>query len=313
MSNDFQLSIFIAGVFVAVTLLVSVVGMYIMRRQRVRLRMAADATAGFNTPAGSNSGLARRTFNQVDDRLLGLDDKLSRSKLQLQLVQAGFFSSEAPKIYVIARSLLTLGLPLVGYLADRMFNFLHSGSAEWIFFSLLVMLSYTLPDAFLKRRQRHLVNSYRQLFPDMLDLLVVCVDAGLSFNMALERIALEFGRRSIELGTNLALLNGEIRSGRGIPDALDNLSIRTNLDDVKKFSTLMKQSIELGTDVGGALRVYASEMREKRMTSAEEKANALPIKMLLPLGLFIFPTILIVVLTPPVIKVIDAFKQVGGN
>ncbi len=313
MSNDFQLSIFLAGVFVSVTLLGSVFGLYIMRRQRVRLRMAADATAGFKTSGGSNSGLARLTMNQFDDRLLGLDKKLSRSKLQMELIQGGFFSSEAPKTFLIARSLVTLGLPLVGYLADQTFNFLRTGSNQLMFFSLLVVMGYILPDAYLKRRQRHLVDSYRQLFPDLLDLLVVCVDAGLSFNMALERIAQEFGRRSYELSTNLALLNGDIRSGRAIPDALENLSFRTKLDDVKKFSTLMKQSIELGTDVGSALRVYASEMREKRMSLAEEKANALPIKMLLPLGLFIFPTILIVVLTPPIIKVIDAFKQVGGH
>jgi len=283
-----------------------------VRRQRVRLRIAADA-AGFKTSPGFNSGTPRLSFNQVDDRLLGLDNKMSRSKLQMELIQGGFFSPQAPKNYLIARSLVTLGLPLAGYLADKMFHFLHSGPAELMFFSLLVVMGYILPDAYLKRRQRHLVNSYRQLFPDLLDLLVVCVDAGLSFNMALERIAEEFGRRSYELATNLALLNGEIRSGRAIPDALDNLSVRTNLDDVKKFSTLMKQSIELGTDVGSALRVYAGEMREKRMSLAEEKANALPIKMLLPLGLFIFPTILIVVLTPPIIKVIDAFKQVGAH
>ncbi|MGO9389608.1 type II secretion system F family protein [Rhodoblastus sp.] len=312
MSNDLQLSIFIAGVFISVTLLISVLGLYIMRRQRVRLRIAADA-AGFKTSPGFNSGTTRLSFNQVDDRLLGLDNKMSRSKLQMELIQGGFFSPQAPKNYLIARSLVTLGLPLAGYLADKMFHFLHSGPAELMFFSLLVVMGYILPDAYLKRRQRHLVNSYRQLFPDLLDLLVVCVDAGLSFNMALERIAEEFGRRSYELATNLALLNGEIRSGRAIPDALDNLSVRTNLDDVKKFSTLMKQSIELGTDVGSALRVYAGEMREKRMSLAEEKANALPIKMLLPLGLFIFPTILIVVLTPPIIKVIDAFKQVGAH
>jgi tight adherence protein C len=313
MSTDFQLSIFVAGVFLSVTLLGSIVGMYIMRRQRVRLRMASDASGVFKTSPDANSGLARRTFNQIDDRLLGLDDKSSRSKLQLELVQAGFFSSEAPKLYLVARGLVTLSLPIVGYFVDQRFDFLRSSTNELLFYSILVVLGYMIPDAYLKRRQRLLVGSYRKLFPDMLDLLVVCVDAGLSFNMALERIGQEFSKRSYELAYNLALLSGEIRSGRAIPDALDNLSIRTNLDDVKKFSTLMKQSIELGTDIGAALRVYAGEMREKRMTFAEEKANQLPIKMLLPLGLFIFPTLLIVVLTPPIIKVIAAFKQVGAN
>src|SRR5271157_5478016 len=130
MSNDFQLSIFLAGVFVSVTLLGSVVGLYIMRRQRVRLRMAAEANPGFKTSPGSNSGLARLTINQFDDRLLGLDNKLSRSKLQLELVQGGFFSSQAPKTFLIARSLVTLGLPLVGYLADQTFNFLRTGSNQ---------------------------------------------------------------------------------------------------------------------------------------------------------------------------------------
>jgi len=313
MGNDLQLSIFIAGVFTAVTLIGAIVGMYVLRRQKIRLRIAGDGSAVLNPSGGASAGLARRTFDQIDDRFVGLDDKENRSKLRMELIQAGFFSPQAPKIYLVARGLVTLGLPSIVYIVNQSFKFLPSGSNLIIVLATLIFFGYIIPDAYLKRRQRLLLDSYRVLFPDMLDLLVVCVDAGLSFNTALDRIGREFASRSYELSTNLAILGGEVRSGRAVTEALDNLSIRLNLDEVKSFSTLMKQSIELGTDVGGALRVYASEMREKRMTRAEEKANALPIKMLLPLGLFIFPTILIVVLTPPFIKVAAAFKHIGGH
>ena len=139
---------------------------------------------------------------------------------------------------------------------------------------------------------------YRIAFPDMLDLLVVCVDAGLSLEAALERISGEIVRESYELGMNLRLMGAERRAGRSTIDALDGLAKRVGLEEARAFAGLLRQSIELGTDVAEALRVFSDEMRDRRMLRAEERANQLPVKMVAPLGLFIFPVILMTVMVP---------------
>jgi tight adherence protein C len=137
---------------------------------------------------------------------------------------------------------------------------------------------------------------------------VVCVDAGLSLNAALDRVTSEFYYRSKALATNFSAMLQEIRIGREMEDAVDNLSFRTDVDEIRSFCTLLKQSLELGSDVSDALRVYSEEMRVKRFLRAEEEANKLPVKMLLPLGLFIFPVILIVIMAPIVVRISNMAK-----
>ena len=149
---------------------------------------------------------------------------------------------------------------------------------------------------------------YRVAFPDMLDLLVVCVDAGLSLEAALERISGEIMRQSYELGMNLRLMSAERRAGRSTIDALDGFAKRIGLDEARAFAGLLRQSIELGTDVAEALRVYSDEMRDRRMLRAEERANQLPVKMVAPLGLFIFPVILMVAMVPVAIRLLSVMK-----
>jgi tight adherence protein C len=156
------------------------------------------------------------------------------------------------------------------------------------------------------------LESYRVLFPDFLDLLVVCIDAGLSFDAALVRVEREFKARSPEFSTNLALLSSEMRSGRSVTEALDSLSERLGLDESRSFSTLIKQSLELGSDIGDALRTYADEMRDKRRIKAEEKANKLPVKLTFPIAGLIFPVVMIVILAPVVLKIIDFFASMQG-
>ena len=154
---------------------------------------------------------------------------------------------------------------------------------------------------------------YQMVFPDLLDMLVVCVDAGLSFEGALQRLATQFSARSRALTINLHILASELRAGRSTPEALDGLADRLNLDEAKSFSGLLKQSLELGSDIGSALRVYGEEMREKRGARAEEKANRLPVVMVLPLGIFIFPVLMIVILYPAIVKIAAAMSNFNGG
>jgi tight adherence protein C len=130
---------------------------------------------------------------------------------------------------------------------------------------------------------------------------------------ALVRIGREFSTQSPEFAANLALLGSEMRSGRGTIEALDHLSDRLGLHEAKSFTMLLKQSIELGSDIGDGLRIFADDMRDKRMARAETMAYALPVKMTIPLGLFIFPVMLIEILTPALIRLTSAFKALPGG
>jgi tight adherence protein C len=166
------------------------------------------------------------------------------------------------------------------------------------------------PSALIARRQRLLTVKYRTHFPDLLDLMVVCVDAGLSLEAALERISLEIMKQSRALGMNLVLLGAEMRAGRSMSEALTALADRLGLDEARSFAAMLRQSIELGTDVAMALRVFSDEMRDRRLMRAEERANQLPVKMVIPLGLFIFPVILMVIMFPVVVQLIMVFRGV---
>ena len=153
-----------------------------------------------------------------------------------------------------------------------------------------------------------LTGQFRLLFPDFLDLLVVCADAGLTIEAAFERVRAEVGRRSHAFGMNLQMMGAEIRAGRGMVEALVSLADRLDLDEATSFVGMLRQSIELGSDVGDALRVFSEEMRDKRLLRAEEAANKLSVKLVLPLGLFIFPVVLLVVMLPVLIKMLAILR-----
>ena len=164
------------------------------------------------------------------------------------------------------------------------------------------------PDAFIARRQRLLGQDYRTVFPDFLDLLVVCIDAGLSLEAALERITAEITRRNRYFGINLAVMAAEMRAGRSFVDALGTLADRLVIAEARSLVAVLRQAIELGSDIGDALRIFGDEMRDKRLLRAEERANTLSVKMVFPLGFFILPVVLMVVLIPVLIRLAAVFR-----
>jgi tight adherence protein C len=142
-------------------------------------------------------------------------------------------------------------------------------------------------------------------------MLVVCIDAGLSLDAAFGRIGPEVSKQSHAMGMNLAILGNETRAGRSMADALEGFADRLNLDEARAFVIMLRQSLELGTDIGDALRVFSDEMRGKRLLRAEATANKLPVKMVLPLGACIFPVILMVIMVPVIIRLMSIMHQTG--
>jgi tight adherence protein C len=310
MLDDVQIWLMIGSAFIAVAMITALAGSAVVRRHRLRERLVgsslADAGAGASR-SGKFSEWATK-LSWADDRFLGLDDAGLRSKARLELIRAGYFSPDAAKNFVLARTILLILLPSVGYVITLLFFDNITSATKLVVVIGFMLLGYAGPDAYVKRRQRLLVDQYRIVFPDFLDLMVVCMDAGASVNAALERVSHDIAYQSRALAINLELMVSEMRSGRSLVEALDSFTRRVGLDEATSLSTLVKQSVELGTDVSDALRVYGDEMRDKRLQGAEAKANALPTKMSLPLAGFIFPVIMIVIMTPVALKIITAFR-----
>jgi tight adherence protein C len=174
--------------------------------------------------------------------------------------------------------------------------------------AVAMLIAVLGPDAYISRRQGSMHAKYRLTFPDLLDLMVVCIDAGLSLEAALDRISPQMMEQNRALGTNLLLLGAEVRAGRSTIEALDSLADRLGLDEARSFAGMLRQSIELGTDLGDALRAFSDEMRDRRLLRAEEQANKLPVKMVGPLGLFIFPVILMTVMLPVILRLMTIMK-----
>jgi tight adherence protein C len=306
---DLLPTIVAALAFGAVSALVLLCGQIYSTRARANRRLPAPVVLASDAFAGPPQGALDAFIARfIDERRLGID-RGPRGKLRRDLLKAGFFRADAINVYIIARLACVLVLPALAYV----FMAVVPGEIPWLvqfgFVALVALIGFAAPDAYIARRQRLLIQQFRLVFPDLLDLLVVCVDAGLGLDAAFERVRPEIAKRSRELGLNLEMMGAETRAGRSLPEALESLADRLGLEEALSFVSMLRQSIELGSDVADALRIFSDEMREKRLMRAEESANKLTVKMVLPLGLFIFPVVLLVVMLPVIIKLMGVLGK----
>src|SRR5262249_32714254 len=197
-------------------------------------------------------------------------------------VQAGIFDPQAVGFFFIARALLAVGFAACVFVVMPMV-LPKAQSAFWPMVGGAGLLGYLVPAFVIDRMISGRQQEYRAGFPDFMDLLVVCADAGLAMEGALERVGRELGNSYPALSANIHMANLEIRAGRTLTEALEHFGDRLGLDEVRAFATLIQQSSELGSSITDALRVYSDDMRHKRLSLAEEKAYALPTKLSLPL------------------------------
>lgn len=298
--------------FVSVTGIIFVIGRYFASQAAIsrRLLVPASNSQTVGTPSSSTPGVLSSWVGKIDERKFGIEGVL-RTKLRRELVRAGYFSDAAIRFYIVARLGLVLLLPAAIFVLTNLFAPQINIYLNLLLVAVSALIGILGVDAYIKRSQGSLQHQHRILFPDLIDMLVVCTDAGLSLDAAFARIFPEVSKQSRTLGTNLALIGAETRAGRSMVDALDGFADRLNLDEARAFVIMLRQSVELGTDIGDALRVFSDEMRNKRLLRAEETANKLPVKIVLPLGLFIFPVILMVIMVPVVIKLLSVAQQVG--
>jgi tight adherence protein C len=221
--------------------------------------------------------------------------------LRRRLVQAGVYDPRAVAFFFAARIALAIGVATTLFAVLPMV-FSHGGSVFWLIVMVGGMAGYVGPSVYIDRRISTRRLEHRFGFPDFMDLLVVCADSGLSMEASLERVGRELGEGYPSLSANIHITNLEIRAGRPLKDALEHFADRLALDEARAFVTLINQSIDLGTSITDALRVYSDDMRHKRLSLAEEKAYALPVKLSLPMMICVFPALFVVILLPIIVR-----------
>ena len=236
-------------------------------------------------------------------KLLAPTDAVSYSLARKDMVKAGFFSQNAVLAYHASRLLLGFGLPLVVFALLGVLPLGLSTNEITMCVVVLAALGFIIPSLYIQRRQANMKVQYRSGFPDFMDLLVVCVESGLSLQPAIARISREIAGVTPQLAANLHIFGLELRAGSSVGDALDALTQRLDLEEAYSLASLLKQSEVLGTSLSSALRVYSEEMRDKRLMRAEAMAHALPVKITLPVGFCIFPVILVIVFLPLMVRI----------
>ncbi len=286
----------------AVLLAVSAVLLWRERKLAARLsRLGAPTQRTEGLGLRYESGRAARLVAALS-RLSTPDQGLHDSSLRLRLAAAGLRGERAPLLFYAVRTACTLLLPLFAALL------LPGVAADLpaVMLALLVMVlalvGYLLPDLYLRIRASSRREAVREGLPDMVDLLLVCVESGLALDGAINRVAREIAIRSPALAEEFHLAALEIRAGARRVDALRNLAARCGVDEVGNLVAMLVQSERFGTSLGDALRVHADFMRVRRMQHAEELAAKIPLKILFPLILLIFPSLLVVLLGPAMIR-----------
>jgi len=230
------------------------------------------------------------------------------------LVTAGYRSRKAPILFVGSKLLLAVVLVvLFAMIPVKLLGF-PSTTTMLFYYVCLAACGYYAPSVWLKRVIADRQDALQRAIPDALDLMVVCVEAGLGLDQAIARVGQEVCQAHPALGDELNILSQELRTGVQRQAALRNLAHRTDLEEVRNLVALLVQTDRFGTSIGQALRVHADSMRTTRRLKAEELAAKLPVKLLFPLIFFIFPSMFIVTIGPACIRMVKVlFPALAGH
>jgi tight adherence protein C len=281
---------------------------------RRRARLSGDTVALGSVPPGGARGPAAFSgvlsgVRRLGDRM-AIQDPAQVSALRQRLIQAGFFNREAVTLYLGARAVAMI-VAIGGTVLLLPWALSGGGGKAALLLAAALSAGALLgPDQVIKAKRSKLEMEYREGFPDLLDLLVASVEAGLSLDAAVSRVTDELVRRYPHLAEHLKVLTLELRAGRARRDCWSNFAERLGIDEARSMATMLRQAEEMGTSLGETLAVFSDDMRSKRMLRAEEKAMALPAKLMVPLILFIFPCLLGVLILPAAVRIAETL---GGH
>jgi len=236
-------------------------------------------------------------------KLSGESEDWEHSALRTRFFNAGLRHPSAPVLYFAAKTALAVALPLLAMIFFAVSNTKMSVNGTLFWLLSTAAIGYYFPNVVLanviQRRQRDIFET----FPDALDLMTVCVEAGLAMDAALLRVADEIGLKSPVLSDELHLVTLELRAGLPKERALRNLALRTGVEDVDALVAMLIQAERFGTSIADSLRVQSEQLRTRRRQRAEEQAAKIALKLLFPLIFFIFPSLLVVLMGPAFIQI----------
>jgi tight adherence protein C len=295
-----ELMLAVVGSFVAVALAAGYVGLEVLHRS-APARQRLHAAAGGNALA-TNLPLAAGTLDPRLARATQFLPKSSKdmSRLQKRLALAGYRSPVAPVVFAVCE----LGVPAV--LALLCVYFL--GTTRGLYIGVpAAIIAYMLPALWLGRQGEKRKKLIENGLPDALDLLIVCVEAGMGLDQAIAKAAEELAVSHPPLSEELRIITTEVRAGKSRLEAFKNFAARTKVDDVRQLVSVLVQTDRFGTSVSQALRTQAEVSRTKRRQRAEERAQKIGVKLVFPLVFFLFPAMYVVTLGPAVIKFVRFF------
>lgn len=295
-----------AAVFLTTVLIVVGVGFWVFgvtSPVRRRLKEIADPE-GRKTHEVHREGAFSVRWVEPMAKAIMPDEDWRRSRLKTRLVQAGFRSHQAMTIFLAAKIAMAFVLPLLIvlplYLAG---TFGHQPSLAVLLVSASGLLGFFAPDIYVLQQHQARRQVITESFPDTLDMLVVCVEAGLSLDAGILRVSREMVHAHPEIADELQLVSLELRAGKSREDALHGLFDRTGVEDIKSLASILIQAERFGTSIASSLREHADEMRLMRIQTAREKAAKLPVKLIFPIIFFIFPALFLVILGPAAIRI----------
>jgi tight adherence protein C len=293
--------VFLAGGTLAFAAMIGLRAREAVRRRAARVGLDDNAPAGGRRSLRYSGLRAAQKLVDYTTRHYSAADSGDVKILRRRLMQAGIYDPHGAAYFFIARVSLAVGLAAGTVFGMPMLG-LDGKASFWLFVIFGGVLGYLTPSFYIDRRIKAKRMEHQAGFPDFMDLLVVCADAGVSMEASLDRVGRELGDAYPSLAANIHMANLEIRAGRTMTEALEHLGERLGLDEARSFATLIQQSDELGSSIGDALRVYSDDMRHKRLSRAEEKAYSLPAKLAVPMMVFIFPTLFIAILCPVIVR-----------
>jgi tight adherence protein C len=268
----------------------------IRARERERLNAQGKQKASLRSTPGARAKQIVEQFN--------LKKWLDSETAAERLMRAGLRGPKAETAFLLGRLLAPIGLIVLTILylmLNKGFGWPIGARVGAVILAAFVGLK--LPEFYLSNITSKRQASMRRAFPDALDLLLICVESGMSIEHAFRKVSTEIGASSVPMAEELALTTAELSYLPDRRQAYENLAKRTNIDSIKSVTTVLIQAERYGTPLGQALRVLAQESRDQRMTAAEKKAASLPPKLTVPMIVFFMPALFIVILTPALIQI----------
>jgi tight adherence protein C len=306
--------LFAASVALTVALVIALVAN--VRSAQVRPSRARLAELGLDSAFSKDAAAQRsRARSRLNELLALVGERLDTPRrdwgpIRERLIHGGYRSNRALPIF--------LGLRMAAATLFYFYGVLLGAALDLPGAMAIVMgiwggiMGWVVPNFMLSSRITKRQKEIQRALADTIDLLVICVEAGLGLNQALQRVAVEMRHLSELLTTELSQMNMEIRAGTPRDQALMALADRTGVGDLRSLATMLIQTERFGTSIADSLRIHAETMRQKRQQRAEEAAAKTTIKMVFPLALCIFPALFVVVLGPAVISIFQTFASMGG-